>query len=134
MAMQASQAANKLAFGAMSEAAQLSNEADRTRLQKQALQILSSAAVLDRRRSTPIDLDVRTSSVENLKQVLESFGHSFVYGWDAIFDICSASCKVDKRGSQSISPPPPPYRKVSSLWSKLALRACSWSARTSYLP
>ncbi|EST06476.2 Mon2 [Kalmanozyma brasiliensis GHG001] len=101
---QASQAANKLAFGAMTEAAQASDEADKSRLQKQVMQILANAAVLEGKRATPVDMDIRTSSVDNLKRILETFGHSLVFGWDSIFEICSATCRADKRSPQTEQP------------------------------
>ncbi|TKY90768.1 hypothetical protein EX895_000766 [Sporisorium graminicola] len=102
---QASQAANKLAFSAMSEAAEASKEQDKLRLQKQALHILSSAGVLEGRRATTVDMELRTSSVEYLNKILETFGHSLVYGWETIFDICSAACKEDKRKADTVSVP-----------------------------
>ena len=109
---QASQAANKLAFSAMSEAAEVSEEQDRLRLQKQALHVLSSAAVLEGRRVTTVDMELRTSSVESLNKILETFGHSLVYGWETIFDICSAACKDDKRSTDTALIPSASAQKV----------------------
>ncbi|CBQ67952.1 conserved hypothetical protein [Sporisorium reilianum SRZ2] len=109
---QASQAANKLAFSAMSEAAESSKEEEKLRLQKQALHILSSAGVLEGRRATTVDMELRTSSVEYLNKILETFGHSLVYGWETIFDICSATCKEDKRSADTASAPSPSAQKV----------------------
>ncbi|CDU24161.1 related to MON2-peripheral membrane protein with a role in endocytosis and vacuole integrity [Sporisorium scitamineum] len=109
---QASQAANKLAFSAMSEAAEASKEQDKLRLQKQALHILSSAGVLEGRRATAVDLELRTSSVEHLNKILETFGHSLIYGWETIFDICSSTCKEDKRSADTASVPSASAQKV----------------------
>ncbi|SPO21135.1 related to MON2 - peripheral membrane protein with a role in endocytosis and vacuole integrity [Ustilago trichophora] len=109
---QASKVANKLSYGAMSEAAEISDESEKLRLQKQALQILSSAGVLDGRRATAVDMEVRTTSVENLNKMLETFGHSLVYGWEIIFDICSATCKNDKRSAETVLPSSASAQKV----------------------
>ncbi|SNX81872.1 related to MON2 - peripheral membrane protein with a role in endocytosis and vacuole integrity [Melanopsichium pennsylvanicum] len=102
--LQASQAANKLAFEAMFEAAEVSDQSEKLRLQKQALHILSSAGVLEGRRATSVDMEVRTTSVNNLNKILETFGHSLIYGWETIFEICSATCKNDKRSADNILP------------------------------
>ncbi len=100
--LQASQAANKLAYGAMSEAAEISDDTQKLRLQGQALHILSNAGILEGRRATPVDMDVRTTTVENLYRVLETFGHSLACGWKTIFDVCSATCKSDKRSAETV--------------------------------
>lgn len=109
---QASQIANKLAYGAMSDAAEASNDDEKLRLQKQALHILSSAGVLSGRRASAVDMEVRTATVENLNRVLEAFGHSLVYGWETIFDICSATCKEDKRSAETVQPASASAQKV----------------------
>lgn len=99
---QASQALNKIAFGTMSEAAENPDHHEKLRLQKQALQILSNAGILDGRRAAPVDVELRTSSVEHLNKILETFGHSLGCGWETIFDICSATCKEDKRNADTV--------------------------------
>ncbi|SAM61616.1 related to MON2-peripheral membrane protein with a role in endocytosis and vacuole integrity [Ustilago bromivora] len=109
---QASQIGNKLAYGAMSEAAETSKEDERLRLQTQALHILSSAGVLGGRRASAVDMEVRTATVENLNRVLEAFGHSLVYGWETIFDICSATCKEDKGSAETAQPSSTSGQKV----------------------
>ncbi|KAJ1030145.1 hypothetical protein NDA16_001057 [Ustilago loliicola] len=109
---QASQVANKLAYGVISEAAEASNDNEKLRLQKQALHILSSAGVLAGRRVSAVDMEVRTATVENLNRVLETFGHSLVYGWETIFDICSATCKEDRRSAETVQPSSASAQKV----------------------
>ncbi|KAJ9476619.1 Protein MON2 [Pseudozyma hubeiensis] len=101
---QALQVASRLASGAMSNAAEMSDEGEKLRLQKQAMQSLSSAGVLEGRRATLTDMELRTSAVEHLYKILETFGHSLVHGWDTIFVICSATCKDDKRSTDTIPP------------------------------
>ncbi|GAC73780.1 uncharacterized conserved protein [Moesziomyces antarcticus T-34] len=109
---QASQAANKLAFGTMSEAAEMSGRADKLRLQEQALRVISSAGILEGRRASLVDLEVRTTSVENLNKVMETFGHSLTCGWELVFDVCSATCKSDKRSAEGVSETSPAAQRA----------------------
>ena len=121
--LQASQVANKLAYGAMSEAAEVLDETQKSRLQSQAFHIFLKAGVLEGRRATPTDMEIRTSTVESLQKVLGTFGHSLVYGWEAIFTICSATCKSDKRNFDTVQPTSASAQKVQLALVKAAF-AC----------
>ncbi|KAI3487997.1 hypothetical protein L1887_48080 [Cichorium endivia] len=106
------EASDQDALQCRSLASEMSGRADKLRLQKQALRVISSAGILEGRRASLVDLEVRTTSVENLNKVMETFGHSLTCGWELVFDVCSATCKSDKRSAEGVSETSPAAQRA----------------------
>ena len=62
------------------------------RNQTQILQTLASQAEPDSRLQSSTDIDLRRMALDTLFKILETNGHSFVTGWERIFDILRTAC------------------------------------------
>lgn len=60
--------------------------------QKQILLALASQAEPESRPQSSTDIDIRRMALEALFKILETDGHSFVTGWEQIFDILRTAC------------------------------------------
>lgn len=62
------------------------------RIQTQVLVALAAQAETPVRIQTNVDIDLRRMALETLFKILETTGHSFLSGWESIFDILTSAC------------------------------------------
>ncbi|KAN0061681.1 Endocytosis and vacuole integrity protein [Thecaphora frezii] len=104
--LQASEVAMKFLFAAIATEDEGLALAERRRIQAQSLEVMSRFAVLERRRSTVTDMEVRRMGLDTLFRILEARGHALLLGWETICDVCSAACDQTPPASASASAPP----------------------------
>lgn len=62
------------------------------RVQHQVLTALASQAEPSARIQSSTDIEIRRIALDTLFKILETNGHSFVAGWQQIFDVLRSSC------------------------------------------
>ncbi|PWY98795.1 hypothetical protein BCV70DRAFT_232833 [Testicularia cyperi] len=90
--VQAARVINAVLISTMAQDVHCVNDEEHRRLQGQVFSCFERICILEQRRTTNVDIDIRRMSIEKLNKVLETFGHSLLHGWEAVFSICSAAC------------------------------------------
>ncbi|PWN32751.1 uncharacterized protein FA14DRAFT_108908, partial [Meira miltonrushii] len=62
-------------------------------VQNQSIEVLAKQSILDGRRKSPVDIDVRKNGIETFLTVLQTYGHSLQTGWETLFSVFAATCK-----------------------------------------
>ncbi|EPQ28595.1 uncharacterized protein PFL1_03898 [Pseudozyma flocculosa PF-1] len=101
--LQAADAAMKFLFSAIAVEDTGLSEAERRRIQSQSLDVVARFAILDRRRATVVETEVRRKGLDTLYRILEARGHALLLGWETICDVCSAACERSGSAAPSTS-------------------------------
>lgn len=103
--IQAAELLDDVLFKALGSHATPSSPEEPKRVQRQVLDALAEQAILDERRATVVDVEVRRMGNETLHRILEAFGHSLLLGWETIFTVCSKACGTDTTSAAKSSKP-----------------------------
>lgn len=62
-------------------------------VQNQSIEVLAKQSILDDRRKSPVDIDVRKNGIETFFTILQTQGHNLQTGWESLFSVFAATCK-----------------------------------------